>query len=44
MAGVNRIIAQASILEDADEVEEDHRRQEEVRKEIYETDFHNSKY
>ena len=44
LAGVNRIIAQASVLEDADEVEEDHRRQEEVRKQSYETDFRNSKY
>lgn len=46
MVGVNRIIDQASVLEDADEVKDEQHRREEIRKKSYnpDADFYNAKY
>ena len=46
MKGVNRIIDEASVLEDADKVNEQHRLSEEMRKKSYNPDaeFYNAKY
>ena len=46
LTGVNRIIAEASVLEDADVVKDEQHRREEIRKKSYNPDseFYNAKY
>jgi len=46
LAGVDKIIKQASVLENADEVRDEQHRNEEMRKKNYnpDADFYNQKY